>query len=363
MKIVFCNIAYLNYYDGRIIGELKPITGGRWVKENEDAHEKWNFLNYDGTCYGYVQSSGEQLHIERYDNVASNQENVEGMTVVWCAEHPTRGTVVVGWYKNAIMHRYCQYSVYTVLTGLERCYWFETKAENAYLLPEEYRTFAIGRASKTGTGTGFGRGNIWYAESEYAKKNIIPDVVLFMEQHEKYRINTQPCDFEQGEDLKELSDEEWSKFEKLEDEVTLKKLAYAYRAYAYNPGADAAYIIGKTLMGLYQFAAAIPWYEKVLVEEPNDIESMGILMYLYQQCQQYEKSSEIGKRILDQVDESEKDFVDEIYCAYADNSFFAGDIDTAIKWLDKIIEGSENSELVNYTKETRQNWLNRKANG
>lgn len=45
MRIMFCNVTYLRYYDGRVAGELKPKKGGRWVLENEDAHEKWNFLN------------------------------------------------------------------------------------------------------------------------------------------------------------------------------------------------------------------------------------------------------------------------------------------------------------------------------
>ena len=44
MRIIFCNVTYLKYYDGRIAGEVKPKSGGRWVQENEDAHEKWNFL-------------------------------------------------------------------------------------------------------------------------------------------------------------------------------------------------------------------------------------------------------------------------------------------------------------------------------
>mgnify|MGYP006963644125 FL=1 len=67
MYIIFCNIAYLRYYDGRVAGEIKPKTGGRWVQENEDAHEKWNFLNMDGRCYGFVRTTGEEFHIEKFD--------------------------------------------------------------------------------------------------------------------------------------------------------------------------------------------------------------------------------------------------------------------------------------------------------
>ena len=33
MRIIFCNVTYLRYYDGRVVGELKPKKGGRWVHE------------------------------------------------------------------------------------------------------------------------------------------------------------------------------------------------------------------------------------------------------------------------------------------------------------------------------------------
>mgnify|MGYP006967321710 FL=1 len=72
--IIFCNITYLRYYDGRVVGELKPKKGGRWVRENEDAHEKWNFLNMDGMCYGYVQGNSDQMHIEKLDKVYRQQD-------------------------------------------------------------------------------------------------------------------------------------------------------------------------------------------------------------------------------------------------------------------------------------------------
>ena len=157
MRIIFCNVTYLRYYDGRVAGELKPKKGGRWVHENEDAHEKWNFLNMDGKCYGYVQGNSEQMHIEKLDKVYSQQNEADDITVIWCASDEENRTVVIGWYEHATVYRYLQDMSITPVTGIERCYWFSTKAENAYLLPEKDRVLEIGRASKTGAGTGFGQ--------------------------------------------------------------------------------------------------------------------------------------------------------------------------------------------------------------
>ena len=43
MRILFCNIAWMEYYRGIIPGEVIPNSGGSFVKKNQDAHEKYNF--------------------------------------------------------------------------------------------------------------------------------------------------------------------------------------------------------------------------------------------------------------------------------------------------------------------------------
>ena len=356
MKIIFCNIAYLNFYDGRVAGELKPTTGGRWVKENEDAHEKWNFLNYDGKCYGYVQTNGEQMHIERYDKVTKSHEETDQMTVIWCAEHPTKGTVIIGWYENATIYRYRQSSKCTPVTGIDRDYWFKTEAENAYLMPENNRTFSVGRASVTGTGTGFGRENIWYAESNFAKGNLIPEVLEYIKENREKRINTLTETFFQPDELSILTEKEISEYAAMEEETNHKTLGYAYRNYANNLDADAAYDVARSLMELFQFRLALPWFEKVVELDPNDSSTKGNLIYLYQQCEEYEKSIALAKEMLNDVNAGDTDIIEELYSVLADNYYIKGDTDTAIDWLDKIIKESKKKDLVEFTKNIRVSW-------
>ena len=43
MRILFCNIAWMNYYKGIVWGKDEPQNGGSYVKETLDAHEKYNF--------------------------------------------------------------------------------------------------------------------------------------------------------------------------------------------------------------------------------------------------------------------------------------------------------------------------------
>ena len=67
MRILFCNIAWLLYYKGLGPGEVKPSSGGEYVKNTGDAHEKYNFLPTDLTfkdsslpdgryCLGFVET-------------------------------------------------------------------------------------------------------------------------------------------------------------------------------------------------------------------------------------------------------------------------------------------------------------------
>lgn len=357
MKIIFCNIAYMRFYDGRVAGELKPLTGGRWVAENEDAHEKWNFLNFDGFCYGFVQGNSEQMHIENLDKVYTQQDSAEDVTVVWCASHPERGTVIVGWYEHATINRYSQRVRSTAITGIDRYCWFSTKAKDAYLLPEELRTFPIGRAAKDGTGRGFGQQNYWFAKSEYARKELIPTVVKFIEDNRDNRVNAQNTDFAMPDTLTPLSSKEERLYEEYSnDEANLEILNMSYRLFHNNPSADTAYSVAATLAGLSQYRLSIPWYEKTLELDPTDINTKGILAYTYQQCEFFDKSDRLAKELL--ATEKAPEVRDELYCMLADNAHHDGRFSEGIDWLDTIIDTSSNEELVEYTKGTKEIWEN-----
>lgn len=357
MKIVFCNIAYLKFYDGRVAGELVPSSGGRWVQQNEDAHEKWNFLNFDGFCYGYVQTGHEQLHLERMEKVLSNSEVEEDVTVIWCANHPQRGTVICGVYEKAQAYRFVTPIRKTVITGLDRWCYFKTAAENAYLFPEEKRTFTIGRASVDGKGKGFGQANVWWADSDYAKKNIIPQALKFIEENKKYRINTLPEAYEMPKNAEPLTEKEFEEYIGYSKEYDLHILNYAWRDYSmHRDDVNRVYNVGNTLGALYQYSKAIPWFEKTIELDPKDWETKGQLMYYYQQCEMFDESISLAKSMLTDENAKEEAVRSELYSAIADDYLWKGDIKEAIAWLDKILEESTSQELIKFTKENKKEW-------
>ena len=364
MKILFCNITYMNHYVGNIEEDI-PHGGGAWVKTHKDAHEKWNFLNVNGNCYGFVMNTGDQFHIERMDGVSRQEVQAEDVTVVWCALKPaedgTKETVIVGWYEHALVYRYYQNSFRSPF-GLDRDFFVMAKAEDCYLLPESKRTYTIGRAATDGKGKGFGQSNVWYADSDYARENIVPGVVAHLEANRIWRMNRMDADFLEPADISvpltekenELADEYY------DDSEYMKFLPLGYRAYTNNPTGDNAYFMATAMKELHQYEKALKWFSKVIELEGDSWDVTSNLPYLYMECEKPDAAIEAATKLLSFAEANECSVKHEIYSILADRCFNIGKIAEAISWLDKIIAESDDQELVAHTKRTRENWMSAK---
>lgn len=201
MRILFCNIAWMNYYKGNEDGTDEPIGGGDYVVKNKDAHEKYNFTpdsfvfgnNTDEKaeeyCLGFVETKAtngnrvNQLHIEKIDGcqLCSKEQSVEDVLVVYCATHPAHNfTTVVGWYKHATVYREYQDAEFRNEEGeliYIQSYNAIAKKKDCVLLPKSARskikTWGVPRKRK-GVSYGFGRANVWFAsgaeENKYLKE-------------------------------------------------------------------------------------------------------------------------------------------------------------------------------------------------
>ena len=159
IRILFCNISYLPYYNTRL-DRVAPKNGGAYVAKMHDAYEKHNFEECaDGQYRGFVETkyrigyeegiatnTYNSLHIERIDPFAKGKTYLDDVLVVFCAKPENGQTVIV----------------------------------DGFLLPEDQRTFVVPRARQDGIG--FGQANIWYAGtpecSEYVNK-----VIRYIESH------------------------------------------------------------------------------------------------------------------------------------------------------------------------------------
>ena len=184
MRILFCNIAYLDYYQGLANEKRRPNNGGSYVKETGDGGESCNFKSRewqvengapaDGRyCFGYAIVQGTdveaQLHIEKIEGCAgaAREPYVDDVLVVYCATHPAhKFTTVVGWYRHA--RRYMEDMCFGDDEDDWQFYNAVAKAEDCVLLPTSQRSritkWQAPRRNK-GRTYGFGRSNIWFAQN------------------------------------------------------------------------------------------------------------------------------------------------------------------------------------------------------
>ena len=198
MKILFCNIAWMEMYKGIYPGNDTPKGGGKFVQETGLAGEAFNFkpeylpqeTGYEEGeyCLGFVETkhgksgSVNQLKIENIEGceVYKNDRQVEDVLVVFCATYPytdKRGYegYVVGWYRNATVYRYYDtIECYNEKSKLEwqQDYNIIAKKEDCVLLPVKERRKSKWSVKRTSTGAsyGFGMSEVWYARGREDNK-------------------------------------------------------------------------------------------------------------------------------------------------------------------------------------------------
>ena len=113
---------------------------------------------------------GEELHIERYDKILRDFDEVRDMTVVWVASDG-KSSKIVGWYEHATMYRFWQQFYDSLYCGDWRnSYNFVAEEKDCYLIDEKDRSFVVPRAPLAGKGKGMGQSQVWYADSEFIER-------------------------------------------------------------------------------------------------------------------------------------------------------------------------------------------------
>lgn len=107
-ELFFCNIGWMNRYEGLKKRPDKIVGGGKYVDKHKVGAEICNFLIADdGYVYGHVETikkdSDRKIRLESF---GGKGDSVSGIDVVWTATEPDEGgRRVVGWYRNATVFR------------------------------------------------------------------------------------------------------------------------------------------------------------------------------------------------------------------------------------------------------------------
>ncbi|WP_027309391.1 hypothetical protein [Caloramator sp. ALD01] len=172
MRVLFCNIAWMKYYNG-ITDDDVPVNGGSWVNEYKEGAECFNFTLYDDDCFhGFVATKSNrgkfnQIHIEKLEGISEEDDEADNVLVIWVATDPTKGkSYIVGWYKNATVTRY----YYEDADGWPKNVY--AKAKNCVLLPINKRQKIVPRAGRDGYSYGMGQSNVWFGKPQDEKYNL-----------------------------------------------------------------------------------------------------------------------------------------------------------------------------------------------
>jgi hypothetical protein len=140
---VFARIGWMKFYSGKLSGDERPIGGGSYTRKNIGA-ELFNFKPLlDGYLRGFFQP-GRKSHAIRLERILPGFKNgvLKGVLIIFVAKAPgSKGQRIVGWYRNATLHRKLQKS-----TSPERdsfVFICSTDISNAVLLPSSQRQFVV----------------------------------------------------------------------------------------------------------------------------------------------------------------------------------------------------------------------------
>jgi hypothetical protein len=167
-KVLFVRVGWMHFYSGPVAGDERPIGGGKF-NQTAIGGEVYNFRETDGRLYGYFQpvTAANTVALERIDPVATHEDALNQVLVVFVARRPEGGQVIVGWYKDAVVFR----ENVDHSPGKPQGYGHFCSAErgNCTLLPEENRRLEI----PSGKG-GMGQSNVCYLRNRDGSQKQAP---------------------------------------------------------------------------------------------------------------------------------------------------------------------------------------------
>ena len=163
-RVLFARVGWMRWYKGQQVDDPKPVGGGKYTK-TAFGHEAFNFMPLGTRLLGYFQPQMQPLerrklhpssiHLERIEPGFSG-DTLDNVLVVFVARHPERGgQYIVGWYRNATVHRYEQRSSAKERNKFD--YFVETNEGDGTRVPAGLRSFLV-----PGGRGGFGQANVRY---------------------------------------------------------------------------------------------------------------------------------------------------------------------------------------------------------
>ena len=186
MPILVCRIAWMPFYQDT---KEPAYSGDSWVAAGNMPFEAVNFLSVNDFYYGFVAiQSAKNININRLGGNADDDQ-VEGILVVFCAPHPATGNLlVVGWYKNATVYRR-----WIDRPDSEPVRFVRFVSDEATLVEEANRGFVIPRATDGLDVGGIGIAPIWYGLNDNDAERFVISLNQYITQIEAAENHDPPA--------------------------------------------------------------------------------------------------------------------------------------------------------------------------
>jgi hypothetical protein len=162
-RVLFARVGWMTYYAGPQVGDERPKGGGSYNKEKV-GHEVFNFADFGGQIYGFVQAQNGRINLERIDPAVGQRDKLDDVLVIFVATQK-----IIGWYQGATVHRTTTSFPASVAKEMSKrlkqaptkpykikAYCFDIPTDKAVLLPTLERTHEIPGNVKGGFGQSYG---------------------------------------------------------------------------------------------------------------------------------------------------------------------------------------------------------------
>lgn len=299
-KIIICKTAWMQEYNGITNGDIPFNYFENTYKSNlEYTGEIYNFQEFNGKCYGYIQSYGNNYIENYFKSLFEDKTILKGYTIVWCAFDTNEKLKIVGWYKDASIYRNHRYLVdFFPQDSDDNGYDCSASSENVFLIPSENRKFELNDIL-----------------DEAQMENIIKNPIFYdisydsevLNKVEKYISKYKGPFSDSGIMIKHL--EEYVD-EKLTYEEAYKKgvdylnvdytqaIKYINTARNLKETSEVMFYTGKCLQELNCFKRAVEFYARSIELDPENTEALVDILICYAKSGDADNSLNIAKKII-----------------------------------------------------------------
>lgn len=296
MNILFCNIAWMKFYNG-ISEDDAPYYGGELKRKGKEGTESANFRDYNGKCCGFFEFKGN-LDLKKYTEEAkADPSSLLNVLVIWIAENKKNEMKIVGWYKNATIYREIQSIKSYFFPEFSRYYRIEALSKDCHLLRETDRSYSVDLNGLSKFALNQKHSNAWVYDSTKQEDPGLSKLLTYIEGNEHHFVETYLSE-EVINDMLPETNTDFTNYQALlikgieyyDNWETLTALRYFNTARAVNETVEVLWEIYYCLFELFSFDKAKIIMDRIVELDGSNLDTIRQYIGIYDALGDREKT-------------------------------------------------------------------------